>query len=76
MDFLGPLPKSTNEDRVAYENIMVVVDRLIKYAEFILLLRKLSTPYLAKVFIKHVITRYGIPERIISDRDRKFTSYF
>ena len=55
---------------------MVVVDRLTKYTEFIPLPRKYGAPYLAKVFIKHIITRYGIPERIISDRDRKFTSYF
>ena len=76
MDFLGLLPKSTNEDGVTYENIIVVIDRLTKYAEFILLPRKSSTLYLAKVFIKHVVTRHGIPKRIISNRDRKFTSYF
>ena len=55
---------------------MVVVDRLTKYTEFIPLPRKYGVPYLAKVFIKYIITRHGIPERIISDRDRKFTSYF
>ena len=76
MDFLGLLPKSTNEDGVVYENIMVVVDRLTKYTEFIPLPRKSSILYLIKVFIKYVIIRHGIPERIISDRDRKFTLYF
>ena len=76
MDFLGPLSKLTNEDGVAYENIIVIVDRLIKYTEFIPLLRKYRTLYLAKVFIKNIIIRHGIPERIISDRDRKFISYF
>jgi transposase InsO family protein len=76
MDFMGPLPKSVNEDGVAYENVMVVIDRLTKYAEFVPLPKKTSTPYLAKIFIKHIVTRYGIPERIISDRDRRFTSHF
>jgi len=76
MDFVGPLPPSVNEDGVTYENIMVIVDRLTKYTDFIPLPKKFNTPYLAKIFIKHVITRHGIPERIISDRDRKFTSHF
>jgi hypothetical protein len=76
MDFVGPLPPSTNEDGVKYENIMVVVDRLTKYAEFVPLPKKYDTKYLAQAFIRTVITRHGIPERIISDRDRKFTSHF
>lgn len=76
MDFVGPLPPSTNEDEVVFENILVVVDRLTKYAEFIPLPRKYDAPYLAKTFIRHVVTRHGIPERIISDRDKLFTSNF
>ena len=76
MDFVGPLPQSLDENGVAYENILVVVDRLTKYAEFLPLPRKYDAPYLAKVFIKHVVTRHGIPERIISDRDKLFTSNF
>ena len=76
MDFVGPLPESKDENGVSYENIFVVVDRLTKYAEIMPLPRKYDTPYLAKVFIKNIVTRHGIPERIISDRDKLFTSHF
>lgn len=76
MDFVGPLPESTDENGVVYENIMVVVDRLTKYTEFIPLPRHYDAPYLAKIFIRFVVTRHGIPETIISDRDKLFTSHF
>jgi hypothetical protein len=76
MDFIGPLPESKDENEVCYENIFVVVDRLTKYAEFIPMPRRYDAPYLAKVFAKNIVTRYGIPEKIISDRDKLFTSHF
>jgi hypothetical protein len=76
MDFIGPLPESRDENGVVYENILVVVDRLTKYAVFVPLPRKYNAPYLAKVFIRHIVTQHGIPERIISDRDKLFTSHF
>ena len=76
MDFVGPLPESKDENNVCYENIFVVIDRLTKYAGFIPLPRKYDAPYLAKVFVKNIVTRYGIPEKIISDRDKLFTSHF
>jgi hypothetical protein len=76
MDFVGPLPTSKDINGVEYENIMVVVDRLTKYVIFIPLPRKYDTRYLAEVFVRDVISRFGIPERIISDRDKLFTSNF
>jgi hypothetical protein len=76
MDFIGLLLESKDENEVYYENIFIVVDRLTKYTEFILMPRKYDAPYLAKVFAKNIVTRYGIPEKIISDRDKLFTSHF
>ena len=75
MDFVGPLPPSANIDGVLYEHIMVVVDRLTKYAIFIPLPTGYDTRYLAQVFERDVIW-YGIPDQIISDRDSLFTSHF
>jgi transposase InsO family protein len=76
MDFVGPLPPSKGPDGVEFENIMVVIDRLTKYAIFTPLPRSYDTRYLAEVFIRDVITKYGVPERIISDRDKLLTSHF
>ena len=58
-----------------HENIMVAVDRLTKYAIFVPIPRQFTASYLAKVFLKEV-GKFGIPEKIISDRDKIFTSHF
>jgi transposase InsO family protein len=76
MDFVGPLPPSQGSDGEVFENIMVVVCRLTKYAIYTPLPRKYDTKYLVKVFTRDVIARHGIPQRIISDRDKLFTSHF
>lgn len=76
MDFVGPLPMSKDLNNVEYENIMVVVCRLTKYVIFIPLPRKYDASYLAKVFTREVISKFGVPEQIISDRDKLFTSHF
>jgi hypothetical protein len=71
MDFIGGLPKVHGID-----TIMVVVDRLTKYAHFI----PVSHPYTAKeiadIFIKEVVKLHGFPNSIVSDRDRVFLSTF
>jgi small neutral amino acid transporter SnatA (MarC family) len=76
MDFIRPLPESRSIKGVIFVNILVVIDRLTKYAIFIPLPRNYNTLYLARVFTRDVITKHGIPVNIISDRDKLFTSHF
>ncbi|CAJ2641615.1 unnamed protein product [Trifolium pratense] len=71
MDFITGLPKSKG-----FEAIFVVVDRLSKYAHFILLKRPYSARSLAETFTKEVVRLHGIPESIVSDRDPIFVSNF
>jgi hypothetical protein len=70
MDFVGPIPASEDENKVTYENIWVIVDKLTKYARFIPLPRKYDALYLSKVFIREIVAKHGIPKSIISDRDK------
>ena len=61
---------------VIYDSIIVVTDRLTKYTYFILYFENFSAKDLAYIFYKHVITNHGFSQRIISDRDKLFTSRF
>ena len=54
----------------------MVVDRLTKYAHFIPWKKKRNAEDLAKVILKEIIANHGIPQSIISDRDKLFTSKF
>jgi transposase InsO family protein len=76
MDFIGPLPPSPNIDGVLFEHIMVIVDRLTKYSIFIPMPKGYDAKYTATVFERDVVSKHGIPDSIISDRDTIFTSHF
>ena len=56
--------------------ILVVTDRLMKYA-YILLYKEVSmAKELANQLLRVVFTHYGILDEIISDRDKLFISKF
>lgn len=72
MDFIEALPKSEGKD-----TIMVVVDRLTKYAHFFALAHPYSAYLLqlvARAFLDTVYKLHGLPKGIVSDRDKIFTS--
>ncbi|GKC50593.1 putative reverse transcriptase domain-containing protein [Tanacetum coccineum] len=72
MDFVTKLPKSSQ----GYDTIWVIVDRLTKSAIFTSMKETDSTEKLARMYIKEVVTRNGIPVSIICDRDPRFSSNF
>jgi RNase H-like domain found in reverse transcriptase/Reverse transcriptase (RNA-dependent DNA polymerase)/Integrase zinc binding domain len=62
IDFITGLPKS-----VGYEVIMVVVDRLTKFAYFLALAHPYTAVTVAKVFFENIFKNHGLPTSIISD---------
>nr|GFA34552.1 putative reverse transcriptase domain-containing protein [Tanacetum cinerariifolium] len=72
MDFVTKLPKSSQ----GYDTIWVIVDRLTKYAIFTPIRETGPMDKLARIYLKEVVTRHGIPVSIISDRDPRFASNF
>ncbi|GJV22706.1 putative reverse transcriptase domain-containing protein [Tanacetum coccineum] len=72
MDFVTKLPKSSQ----GYDTIWVIVDRLTKSAIFVLMRETDPLEKLARMYLKEVVTRHGIPVSIVCDRDPRFASHF
>nr|GFC09907.1 reverse transcriptase domain-containing protein [Tanacetum cinerariifolium] len=68
MDFFTKLPKSLE----GYDTIWVIVNRLTKSAIFTPIRETDPMDKLARIYLKEVVTRHGIPVSIISDRDPSY----
>ena len=58
------------------EPILVIVDKLTKFAIIIPTHTTLSQEGFAKLFVERVVNVYGLPEVIISDRDKRWATIF
>lgn len=70
MDFVTGFPRSSKGN----DAIWVIIDRLTKTAVFIPIKVGDKVDKLARLYVDHVIKRFGTPITITSDRDPRFTS--
>lgn len=71
MDFITGLPKSGNKSI-----IMVVVDRISKYAHFCTLPHPFTPSLVAQYFMDQIFKLHGMPTSIVSNSDSIFTNNF
>jgi hypothetical protein len=72
MDLITNLPKSGK-----YDAILTIVDQgCSKVAKFIPCNKTIDGKGTAILYFKHLFPLFGIPKRIISDRDPRFTAHF
>ncbi len=69
MDFIVGLPLSCG-----YEDLLVIIDRYTKFCTLVPLARPSPADVVAKALYQHVISKFGVPSDIVSDRDTRFTS--
>jgi hypothetical protein len=71
MDFIEGLPRSDGSNA-----ILVVVDKFTKYAHFIPMEHPFTAHQVTSAVLNHVVKLHGLPNSIVSDRDRIFTTSF
>jgi len=63
MDFVTHLRKST----IGHDLVWVIVDRLTKCADFLLINQKWSMDKLAETYVREIVRLHVVPESIVSD---------
>ena len=71
MDFIPELPTSEG-----FDNVLVIVDKLTKYAIFIPCTVNITEGEMAKIFFEQVISKFGIPWQVITDHDAQWRNDF
>ena len=72
MDLITGLPKS----RSGNDAIVVWVCKFSKLRHYAACKTAISAPQLARLFVQTIVRLHGMPERVISDRDPRFTAHF
>ena len=72
MDLITHLPPTTS----GKDAIATFVDRFSKVTYFVPVCTSTSASEFALVFFETVVCKHGMPDRVISDRDRRFVSVF
>ena len=77
MDFITKLPLSEEPlTRIFYNNIIVIINQLIKFSYYLPYREVTNAEELSYVFYWYIISIYGLPIEILSDRGPIFTVTF
>ena len=68
LDLVGPLPES---EGCTY--LLTIIDRYSRWLEAVPL-SDMTAKSCARALIRHWISRYGVPDTIVTDQGRQFTS--
>jgi len=72
MDLIIGLPESNRHD-----SILTIIDHgCSRAAVFLPCTKEISGPKIAQLYFDHIYRWFGLPKKIISDRDPRFTSHF
>jgi hypothetical protein len=72
MDFITHLPVTKHN----HDAIFSIIDRFSKFCMFIPIKSDFLAFDCAQIFFNKWICMFGVPKKIISDRDTRFTSRF
>ena len=72
MDFVSGFPLTQRK----HDSVGVVVDRLTKFAHFLLVRLDYFMDWLVEMYVGEIVRLHGIPLSIVSDQDPQFTSRF
>jgi hypothetical protein len=72
LDFITSLPRTQKQN----DSIMVVINKLSKFAHFIPIKYTFKAINIVEIFMKEIFRLHGIPKMVILDRDAKFTFAF
>ena len=72
LDFVTALPRTQR----GFDAVLTVVCRFSKLVTLIPCTTEIDAHETARLFFEHVVCKYGVPKKLISDRDVRFTSLF
>ncbi|KAJ1570273.1 hypothetical protein NDA12_007434 [Ustilago hordei] len=74
LDFIEGLPTSKKYDSKTYDSILVIVDRLTKFAILAPTHKTVAAKQTAVLLYGHMVRLFGYPDHMVSDRGRQFIS--
>ncbi|UTT88939.1 hypothetical protein NDA17_004338 [Ustilago hordei] len=74
LDFIEGLPPSKKYDPKTYDSILVIVDRLTKFAILAPTHKTVTAKQTAVLLYGHMVRLFGYPDHMVSDRGRQFIS--
>ncbi|KAJ1595446.1 hypothetical protein NDA14_005957 [Ustilago hordei] len=74
LDFIEGLPPSKKYDSKTYDSILVIVDRLTKFAILAPTHKTVMAKQTAVLLYGHMVRLFGYPDHMVSDQGRQFIS--